>query len=62
MYLSPRMAKLDIQNNIFVFLGCVLFFDANARSGDEWSSAFKMMRFEHLINFFYNILSKMELL
>ena len=56
------MTKLDIRNNIFVFLGCVLFFDANARSGDEWSSAFKMMRFEHLINFLYNFLSKMELL
>ena len=55
------MTKLDIRNNIFVFLGCVLFFDANARSGDEWSSALKM-RFEHLINFLCNFLSKMELL
>ena len=56
------MTKVDIRNNIFVFLGCVLFFDANARSGDEWSSSFKMMRFEHLINFLCNFLSKMELL
>ena len=56
------MTKVDIWNNIFVFLGCVLFFDANARSSDEWSSSFKMMRFEHLINFLFNFLSKMELL
>ena len=46
----------------FCFPGCVLLFDANARSGEEWSSSFKMMRFEHLINFLCNFLSKMELL
>ena len=56
------MTKLDIRNNIFVFLGCVLFFDAIARSGDKWSSAFKMMRFEHLINFLCIFFSKIELL
>ena len=61
MYLIPLYDQVRHTEQYFC-LGCILFFDANARSGDEWSSAFKMMRFEHLINFLCNFLSKMELL